>query len=153
MKKILLITIFLLLQSFPSFGNPNGKGLICKCINNCSLKTEQNYKSIYFNQYYSGPNNIFTLTNYRTRNDIVYESGSVGIFEKDYDKIFLYVEFNNKKTLEYTILRKDLTMKYNLKKVQYKCDVFKQIEFRKRNKLLKIFLQNEYNKKLKDNKI
>ena len=29
MKKILLITIILLLQSFPSFGNPNGKGILC----------------------------------------------------------------------------------------------------------------------------
>lgn len=29
MKKLLLITIILLLQSFPSFGNPNGKGIIC----------------------------------------------------------------------------------------------------------------------------
>ncbi len=29
MKKLLLITIILILQSFPSFGNPNGKGIIC----------------------------------------------------------------------------------------------------------------------------
>ena len=29
MKKLLLITIILLLQSYPSFGNPNGKGIIC----------------------------------------------------------------------------------------------------------------------------
>ena len=31
MKKIILIIIFLLVQSYPSFGNVNGKGLICKC--------------------------------------------------------------------------------------------------------------------------
>ena len=32
MKKILLITLILLLQSFSSFGKINDKGLICKCI-------------------------------------------------------------------------------------------------------------------------
>ena len=32
MKKLFLITIILILQSFPSFGNPNGKGLVCKCV-------------------------------------------------------------------------------------------------------------------------
>ena len=31
MKKVILLIIIILLQSFPSFGNPNGKGLICKC--------------------------------------------------------------------------------------------------------------------------
>ena len=30
MKKLFIITIILLFQSFPSFGNPEGKGLICK---------------------------------------------------------------------------------------------------------------------------
>ena len=30
MKQILLITIILLLQSFPSFGNPNGIGILCE---------------------------------------------------------------------------------------------------------------------------
>ena len=30
MKKILLIILVLLLQTFPSFGNPNGKGIVCK---------------------------------------------------------------------------------------------------------------------------
>lgn len=29
MKKLFLITIILLLQSFPSFGDPNGNGIIC----------------------------------------------------------------------------------------------------------------------------
>ena len=31
MKKILLIALILLLKSFPSFGNPYGKGIICGC--------------------------------------------------------------------------------------------------------------------------
>ena len=39
MKKLFLITIILLLQSFPSYGSsPNGKGLICKCVE-CILGT------------------------------------------------------------------------------------------------------------------
>jgi hypothetical protein len=31
MRKLLLITIIFVLHSFPSFSNPNGKGLVCKC--------------------------------------------------------------------------------------------------------------------------
>ena len=45
MKKLLLITIILVLQSFPSFGNPNGKGVVCKCIK-CDLN------SIFFGTYF-----------------------------------------------------------------------------------------------------
>ena len=39
MKKLFLIIIILILQSFPSYGSsPNGKGLICKCVE-CILGT------------------------------------------------------------------------------------------------------------------
>ena len=30
MKKLILLTLILLLHSFPSFGDPKGKGLICE---------------------------------------------------------------------------------------------------------------------------
>ena len=36
MKKLFIITIILLFQSFPSFGNPNGKGIVCSCFLKCS---------------------------------------------------------------------------------------------------------------------
>ena len=153
MKKILLITIILLFQSFPSYGNPQGKGLICKCVNNCSLKLEQNYKSIYFYKNTSVSNNNFYLSNYRFKNDKVYETVSNGSFETDYDNIYLHVEFNNKKTLEYKILRKELIMIHNLEHIKYKCEILNGKERIKRLKLLKQLLQHEYNKKLIDNKI
>ena len=38
MKKIFFITIILLLQSFPSFGNPNGKGIVCNLIEGVVFK-------------------------------------------------------------------------------------------------------------------
>ena len=47
MKKIILLTFILLFQSFSSFGNPNGKGLICEC------KLCPNYK-IEFGSYFEG---------------------------------------------------------------------------------------------------
>ena len=49
MKKLILITLILILQSFPSFGSPNGKGLICECI----LCPEDMME---FGTYYEGKN-------------------------------------------------------------------------------------------------
>ena len=51
MKKIILLTFILLFQSFPSFGNPNGKGLICKCIEGCENRDLINkHRSFYFSK-------------------------------------------------------------------------------------------------------
>jgi hypothetical protein len=70
MKKLLLITIILLLQSFPSFGNNlEGKGLICKYLNddvesiipNQFIKIDENGKKIpsvigyFFNKGFVNP--------------------------------------------------------------------------------------------------
>ncbi len=37
MKKLFIITMIFLIQSFPSFGSVDGKGIICKCLN-CNLE-------------------------------------------------------------------------------------------------------------------
>ena len=36
MKKIILITLFLLIKSFPSLGSVDGKGIVCECLD-CKL--------------------------------------------------------------------------------------------------------------------
>ena len=36
MKNLFIVTLFLLLQSFPSFGSVDGKGIVCKCLE-CKL--------------------------------------------------------------------------------------------------------------------
>jgi hypothetical protein len=36
MKKIILVIVIFLLQSFPSFGSVDGKGIICECLG-CKL--------------------------------------------------------------------------------------------------------------------
>ena len=37
MKKLFIITLILLIQSFPSFGSVDGKGIVCKCLD-CKLE-------------------------------------------------------------------------------------------------------------------
>ena len=55
MKKILLITITLLILSFPTFGEIDGKGLVCECSFECNNKESpegyfENYKFIHFDK-------------------------------------------------------------------------------------------------------
>ena len=37
MKKLSIITLILLIKSFPSFGSVDGKGIVCKCLE-CKLE-------------------------------------------------------------------------------------------------------------------
>ena len=48
MKKLFLIIVFLLLQSFPTMASPNGKGLICKCIDCSKTRSYHEDKEIGF---------------------------------------------------------------------------------------------------------
>ena len=45
MKKLFIITLILLIQSFPSFGSVDGKGIVCKCLecNKAIRKSKKNY--------------------------------------------------------------------------------------------------------------
>ena len=70
MKKLLLISLILLLQSFSSFGSPIGKGLICQCVDVdvCPSETHKWWTTFYFNEnkvknnvYYSEMDKIKVL--------------------------------------------------------------------------------------------
>ena len=72
MIKLIVITIILVLQSFPSFGNLIGKGLMCKCEQNCrKLNYTESANPIYhflefrtkFNDHIEGIDRYYHLEN------------------------------------------------------------------------------------------
>ena len=66
MKKLILITLILLLNSFPSFGDPKGKGLICGWSDTELVKMDRNKKRVrgyYFDDKNSVQNLIFVEDN------------------------------------------------------------------------------------------
>ena len=66
MKKLILITLILLLHSFPSFGDPKGKGLICGYSDTELVKMDRNKKRVrgyYFDDKNSVQNLIFVEDN------------------------------------------------------------------------------------------
>ena len=90
MKKLLLITILLLIQSFPSFGNPKNMGIICKCLE-CKLSAI-NVKSYVEEKKY--PSEIgFFFTNKRVKryfisiikDKIIFRENGFSKFSSDLD--------------------------------------------------------------------
>ena len=66
MKIIILITLILILHSFPSFGDPKGKGLICGWSDTELVKMDRNKKRVrgyYFDDKNSVQNLIFVEDN------------------------------------------------------------------------------------------
>ena len=132
MKKLFLITIILLLQTFPSFGNPNGKGLICKYIEgefvlpipNLHMKIDKNGKKIPSEIGYFLNEDMVTPYMFRRNNDDI---ELIGL------NLPLYNFTTSNKTLEWgdTLIRNILDRKTLLLKVirktkvvsNYKCEV------------------------------
>jgi len=132
MKKLFLITIILLLQSFPSFGNPNGKGLICKYmegefvlpIPNLHMKIDKNGKKIPSEIGYFLNEDMVTPYMFRRNNDDI---ELIGLNSPQ------YTFTTTNKTVEWgdTLLRHILDRKTLLLKVirktkvvsNYKCEV------------------------------
>ena len=148
MKKILLITIFLLLQSFSSFGSPEGKNIICKCYD-CILNIRKDPQG-------------FVFQNGKVINHYLMEKNGIYNYYKDYNinpyKVSLkYIEWwwsgqsfhLNRKTLE-------LTRWYGQIQTHSECKL-QNSHSKYMDELKKIMneYQVEYNKKLKelDNKI
>jgi hypothetical protein len=113
MKKIFLIIIILLLQSFPSFGNPNGKGLVCKCIV-CPKKYTKKIST-----YYLFENNKvkeFKIFEFNEKSSI--EEIDYKIFHLFKDKIY-WTNFTNWSfykdlNTDFTLNRKNLSLKIEL---------------------------------------
>ena len=111
MKKLFLITIILLLQSFPSFGSPNGKGLICKYIegefvkpiHNLYVKIDKNGRKIPSELGYFLNEGKITPYFFRRNND------DIELIEKNYQYPFTTAN----KTVEWgdTVVRSILDRK------------------------------------------
>ena len=147
MKKVLLITIFLLLQSFSSFGSPNGKGVLCYCIK-CVGIMDKKVRGFFFEN-----NNVYEYY-YLFTNDKVDVTQTDDIFK--YKLNSNTINWGNSSMGDYELNRKTLNFKWstnNLTFIERKCELFDKIEFRKKLSEIKNIYQKSYNKSLKDNKL
>ena len=166
MKKIILI-IFILLYSIPSFGSVNGKGVVCKCLD-CKLEhldpssylpnnkpTEIGFHfkinkvAIYYikkigDKIKVGENIQTTL---RKKKRFLSDENEIKWTYKDSLNIYAYSL--DRKTLILSKMNILKTEKYNTRK----CEPFSEIEFfNKMNKLSQNY-QNVYDNKPNKNKI
>ena len=156
MKKILIFIIILFHQSFPSFGNPNGKGILCADKNFLSyLEKRSDIDKIPNVKGFSFLGNKVTF-NYldRKSDDIVMLSSSSVDFKTTNNSI----EWSGSGDVKWELNRKSLILKELFKttlKFEYKCDVYSKDEYTEKMKELKDWVQQSIDEKLKslDNKI
>lgn len=162
MIKVLLITIIFLLQSFPSYGNPNGKGIICKCVF-CNLT------HIDISSYV--PNRKPTEIGFVFKNDTVSQyfiskiNDDIKMIEKTNKDVKkkpkFYTDENEIKWtsgFNYILYRKTLELSKRIvgskgSVSERNCQVFQESKFFKKMEELLIKYQNVYNQTIKDNKI
>jgi len=149
MKKTFFLILVIFFYTFSAFGNPNGKGLICKCIK-CILENDILYKSydldmkeliVYFD------NGAASAWTFKRVNDEILRGGLVPVeYKANISKItWLWFELD----------RETLT----LKTVYPNSNIRKCTLFSNKDKLdsaaYDLFLkyQNQLNSKLKKNKI
>ena len=167
MKKLLITTLILLIQSYPSFGSVDGKGIICKCLdcklehldpssympNNVPTEIGFHFKinkvAIYYirkigDKIKVGENIQTTL---RKKKRFLSDENEIKWTYKDSLNIYAYSLY--RKTLIISKMNITKTKKFNTRK----CEAFSEIEFfNKMNKLSENY-QNVYNKKSSKNKI
>ena len=151
MKKLIIITILLLLQSFPSIGSPNGKGLVCECYINCenSKLFTENYKLFLFEEkqvvkYYTFERSSDKIIS-RICN-ITYRTLPTEILIRNMSDNVLYTV--NRKTLEIVS-----SGYFDTPILKYTCNIIKKNEIPNTEKMLINKIQNVLNEKMKDNKI
>ncbi len=167
MKKIILVIIIFLLQSFPSLGSVGGKGIVCKCLD-CKLDHIDPSSYIPNNKpteigFHFKINKVAIYYISRIGNDIkVSENNQITLrkkkrFSTDENKIkWTYRDSLN--IYAYELDRKNLNLsKMNITKTEtYNlriCEAFSEIDFFKNINQLSGKYQNSYNKKPKKNKI
>ena len=159
MKKKLLITIFLLLQSFSSFGSPNGKGIVCNWIDGNVELYKKRFRTLISNiptdVGYFFENDKVVISEFRIKNDIVF-------VENDVDERYRFsstineIEWGSSVNWRYKLDRKTLTLKeimFTQVVTKRKCEVLSKTDFNERIKNLKKQYQKNYDLKLKGNKI
>ena len=145
MKKLLLITVIFILQLFPSLGDPIGKGIICKCIEEkCTLKKRGHYFS---------KNKVKVHYFKREKDEII-----IKFKENDYYRVTSSnIEWKYYDSGNYSLDRKTLKLTIDFpsfnKKIYSQCTLYKGFHFNREIRKLRKYYQKEYDKKIKDNKI
>tara|TARA_E500000178_G_C16801484_1_gene652667 strand:+ start:156 stop:671 length:516 start_codon:yes stop_codon:yes gene_type:complete len=167
MKKLFLITIILLLQSFPSFGNPNGKGIICKCeeVQKCPKSGHLFHNSYITKEEIPSEIGIIFEKNYATTYYIIIINDKISLLKepKKYGGKYSFrstediISWNENYGNNISVNRK--TLIYKLKDNMFKKTYFRKCKSYNSDQLIKEMLnlvkfhQNNYNKRLSDNKI
>ena len=152
MKKLFLITIILLLQSFPSFGNPNGKGILCtiedKEINKQFPKEHKNLLKLGF----SFNNNLVTFKFvYQKNDDFLIGTTEGTVFTTSSDKI-KWGDTSERWELDRKSLKIKEIEKTKLKD-EHQCEVYSQKVYLEKIEEMRKTLQHLNSIKMKDNKI
>ena len=167
MKKIILVIVIFLLQSFPSFGSVDGKGIICECLD-CKLDHIGPSSYVSNNKpteigFHFKINKVAIYYISKIGDDIkVSENNQISLRKKkrfsiDENKIkWTYKDSLNihayeldRKTLNLSKMNIIKTETYNLRM----CEAFSEIDFFKNMNQLSEKFQNSYNNKPKKNKI
>ena len=170
MKKLLTFILILIIHSLPTFASsPNGKGLICKCVDIKKCPTKD---FLFWNSYVS-PNGtpselgILFEKNYVIPFYIVNINDQIVSIEepKEYGGKYKFrttkdhIKWKSNDGDNYLIKRKSLMFIENIyvnkEKLQFfrKCNVYNKVKFLNKLEDLVIWYQLEHNKLLKDNKI
>ena len=167
MKKVTLFIVIFLLQSFPSFGSVNGKGIVCKCLD-CKLDYIDPSSYISNNKpteigFHFKLNKVAIYYISKIGDDIkVSENNQTSLrkkkrFSKDENKIKwtyrdslnIYAYELDRKTLNLSKMNIIKTETHNLRI----CEAFSEIDFFQNMNQLSEEYQNSYNNKPKKNKI
>tara|TARA_B100000212_G_C27080958_1_gene408109 strand:- start:50 stop:553 length:504 start_codon:yes stop_codon:yes gene_type:complete len=167
MKKIFITAIMFFIQSYPSLGSVDGKGIVCKCLD-CKLEhldpssympnnkpTEigfhfkDNKVAIFYirkigDKIKLGENIQTTL---RKKKRFSFDKNEIKWTYKDSLNIYAYSL--DRQTLILSKMNITKTEKFNIRK----CEPFKEIEFFNKMNELSENYQNIYDKKSKKNKI
>ena len=165
MKKVTLFIVIFLLQSFPSFGSVNGKGIVCKCLD-CKLDHIDPSSYIPNNKpteigFHFKFNKVAIYYISKIGDDIkVSENNQTSLrkkkrFSTDENKIKwtyrdslnIYAYELDRKTLNLSKMNIIKTETHNLRM----CEAFSEIDFFQNMNQLSEEYQNSYNKKPKNN--
>ena len=160
MKKLLLTIILLLFQTFPSFGNPNGKGIVCideKILDSFDKLNEIDTvpKLSKFVRGFSFLDGKVTLNYLDKKNDDVVILKSPQINFTTTTKI---IEWGGSVDIRWELDRKTLKLKEISKttlQLEYQCEVFLKDDYTVRMEEYRDIVQQSYDEELKklDNKI
>ena len=152
MKKLFLIIILLSLQIFPSFGNPNGKGVICKCV---AYKDGKGCPYMYPIRGFFFSNNKVIGSGFNRDRDTykIFYSKKVNYYTSA--KLINWYSEVDDAYLSHTLNRKTLELKSTNEVYSFKskCELFNKLNYDNKIQNIKNSLQSEYDMKRKDNKI